>query len=150
MKIGETQSDAIYNHSTITIAINYVLKGSFLIGTNKDVLDNAEAGYSPGCGALLAPIQTATGQVPYFLGKPNPIMMNLALEKASAQSGRNILLENTVMIGDRMDTDIIGGIESGLTTILVFSGISKPQDLKKYSYSPSMTFDNLNQVLKQI
>lgn len=140
----------MYTHSNLTIAINYVLKGSFLIGTNRDILDNAENGYSPGCGALLAPIQTATGQVPYFLGKPNPIMMNLALKKASERDGKKISVENSVIIGDRMDTDIIGGLESGLTTILVFSGISSPQDLRKYSYAPDMTFNNLNEISKQL
>lgn len=140
----------MYNHSSLTVAINYVLKGSFLIGTNKDILDNAEHGYSPGCGALLAPIQTATGQVPYFLGKPNPIMMNLALKKASERDGKKISVENSVIIGDRMDTDIIGGLESGMSTILVFSGISSPKDLKKYSYSPDMTFNNLEEISKQL
>lgn len=147
--VGETAKNDVYNHSNIKIAINYVLKGAFLIGTNKDVLDNSEDGYNPGCGALLAPIQTATGVHAYFLGKPNPIMMNLALESLK-RDGQVVTKENSVIIGDRMDTDIIGGLESGLSTILLFSGISQPADLKKYSYSPDMTFNNLQEIIKEI
>jgi NagD protein len=148
--VGGTRSNDIYNHTNIKIAINHVLKGAALIGTNKDVLDNSENGYTPGCGALLAPIQIATGVNPYYLGKPNSIMMNLALEMASKRDGIEFKRENIVIIGDRMDTDILGGIESGICTILLLSGISKLEDIKTYSYSPDMIFNNLNEILNEI
>jgi len=126
--VGETRS---YSFEMIEKAVNYVRNGARFIGTNPDTTGPQELGITPAAGALAAPIEVATGVKPYFIGKPNPLMMRTALRKLGSHS------ENTVMIGDRMDTDIVAGIETGLETILVLTGVTKREDVARYPYKPS-------------
>jgi len=104
-----------YSLSTVTKAINLVLKDAKLIGTNLDVTGTTERGIAPACGALVTHIKTATLTHAYFCGKPNPLMMHAGLKLLKCHS------VDEVMIGDRMDTDIISGLESGMSTVLVLS-----------------------------
>jgi NagD protein len=125
--IGETAS---YSFDKITHAINLIIRGAKLIGTNPDTTGPVENGIVPATKALIAPIEIATGRKAYFLGKPNPLMMRIALRKIECQT------EETVIIGDRMDTDIIAGIESEIDTCLVLSGISTLETIKMFPYRP--------------
>ena len=113
--VGETKN---YNYEKIETAVNLVLKGAKLIGTNPDLTGPIERGIAPACRALISPIELATGRTAYFIGKPNPLVMRHSLKKLGCRR------EDTVIIGDRMDTDIIAGIESEIETVLVLSGIT--------------------------
>ena len=125
--LGETNT---YSIASITNAIQMIQEGARFIATNPDVVGPGEQGQVPACGAVAAMIRAATGVEPYFVGKPNPLMMRWALRTLQAHS------ENAVMIGDRMDTDIVAGIESGLETILVLSGVTREEDVDRYPYRP--------------
>ncbi len=129
-----------YDFGRLEKAINFVINGSKLIGTNPDPLGPREIGFSPGCGALIAPIEKATGIKPYFIGKPNPLMMRTALRKMGTHSSK------AYMVGDRMDTDIIAGIESGMKTILVLSGVTKTRDINSFPYRPDFIFPDVNHI----
>ncbi|RKO94743.1 N-acetylglucosamine-6-phosphate deacetylase, partial [Blyttiomyces helicus] len=120
--IGETSRPELYNYTTIQKAVNLVRGGAKLIGTNVDVVDKVEDGFAPACGSLAAPVEAATGVKTYYLGKPNPLMM------ASAQQRLGSLRSETVIIGDRMDTDMIGGLEAGIDTLLVLSGVTSLEE----------------------
>jgi NagD protein len=126
--LGETQS---YSIQQITTAIRLIGRGARFIATNPDPAGPGDGGIVPACGAMAALIEKATGVSPFFIGKPNPLMMRTALKYLGVHS------ENTVMIGDRMDTDIVAGVESGLETILVLSGVTGPGDVDRYPYSPA-------------
>nr|MBC7244793.1 HAD family hydrolase [Chloroflexota bacterium] len=126
--LGETTA---YSYDKITQAVRLVAAGARFIATNPDVSGPAEGGIAPACGAMAAVIEKATGVQPYFIGKPNPLMMRNALRYLQEHS------ENTIMVGDRMDTDIIAGIESGMETILVLSGVTKREDIDRYPYRPT-------------
>ena len=126
--LGETQS---YNMETITRAMRLVAAGVAFIATNPDPTGPAEGGIAPACGAMAALIEKATGVSPFFIGKPNPLMMRMALNYLDAHS------ENTVMVGDRMDTDIIAGVESGMETILVLSGVTRRDQVMRFPYRPT-------------
>ena len=128
MVLGETTS---YSYSRITQAARLVKAGARFIATNPDPSGPREEGLVPACGAVAALIQTATGIQPYFIGKPNPLMMRTALRYLNEHS------ENAIMVGDRMDTDVRVGLESGLETVLVLSGVSKPEDVERYPYRPT-------------
>lgn len=125
--VGETR---MYTYETITHAVNLVLKGAKLIGTNSDLTGPVEEGIVPATKALIAPIELATGRKAYFVGKPNPLMMRSALKKLNCHR------EDTIIIGDRMDTDIVAGLEAEMDTLLVLSGISSMDTLKNFSYQP--------------
>ncbi|TVR41805.1 MAG: HAD family hydrolase [Planctomycetota bacterium] len=125
--IGEAKS---YNYDTITKAIRLVQGGARLIGTNPDTTGPTEAGLVPACGSLLAPVELATGAKAYFLGKPNPLMMRSALKRLETRR------EDTAIIGDRMDTDILAGIESEIDTVLVLTGVTAEADIPRYPYRP--------------
>ena len=125
--VGETHG---YNFEKIELAINLVLKGARLIGTNPDVSGPVEEGITPSTKALIAPIEIATGKEAYFVGKPNPLMMRIALKKLEVQR------EDAIVIGDRMDTDIRCGLESEIDTLLVLSGITSNADIDKFPYRP--------------
>jgi NagD protein len=135
--VGETRS---YNYETIEIAIHLVLGGAKLIGTNPDVTGPSEKGIIPACRALIAPVEMSTGRQAYFIGKPNPLMMRHALKLLGCQR------EETVIIGDRMDTDIVAGIESGIDTALVLSGITKEADLARYAYKPHYVLKDISEI----
>ncbi len=138
--IGEAKS---YNIDTITKATNLVLNGAKLIGANSDLSGPIENGIAPACRALTAPIEMATGTEAYFCGKPNPLMMRTGLQMLNCHS------KEAVMIGDRMDTDIISGMESGMSTVLVLSGISTRETLKKYAYRPTVVLDGVGDIVKE-
>ncbi len=125
--LGETTS---YSFESLSIALRLVAAGARFIATNPDVTGPAEQGKVPACGAVAAMIAAATGVKAYFVGKPNPQMMRWALRQIDTHS------ENAVMIGDRMDTDIVAGIESGLDTILVLSGVTHRDQVERFPYQP--------------
>lgn len=138
--IGEGKS---YSIDTLTKATNLVLKGAKLVGANSDVSGPIEKGIMPACGALIAPIEIATGTKAYFCGKPNPLMMRTGLKLLGCHSAE------AVMIGDRMDTDIISGMEAGMSTVLVLSGVTDMEDLKSYAYKPSLVLEGVGDIVKE-
>jgi NagD protein len=125
---------------SITRAVQLVAEGARFIATNPDPSGPSENGIVPATGALAALIEKATGVHPMFIGKPNPFMMRAALNFLGAHT------EDTVMIGDRMETDIIAGVESGLETILVLTGIASRDDLHRYPYRPSLVVQSLSEI----
>lgn len=135
--LGET---TMYSFQRITQAIRFVNAGARLIATNPDVMGPGEGGVVPATGAVAALISAATGIKPYFVGKPNPLMMRTALRTLGAHS------EDSVMIGDRMDTDIVAGIESGLRTILVLSGVTRREQVERFPYRPSWIRESIADV----
>ncbi|GAB4528956.1 MAG: HAD-IIA family hydrolase [Anaerolineae bacterium] len=126
--LGETST---YNFELITKAIRLVAGGAHFIATNPDPTGPTERGIVPACGAMAALIEKASGFSPFFVGKPNPLMMRMALNYLNVHS------EDTVMVGDRMDTDIIAGVESGMETILVLTGVTRRADVARYPYQPT-------------
>ena len=136
--VGETRS---YGYERIEQAINLVSRGAKLIGTNPDLTGPGERGILPATGALISPIELATRRKAYFVGKPNPLMMRHALKELNSRR------EDTIIIGDRMDTDIISGIEADIETVLVLSGVTSLDELKHFAYSPNHVFDSIADLL---
>jgi len=132
--LGET---FMYNFEQITKAVRLIMQGSRFIATNPDPNGPSEAGIVPACGAMAALIEKASGKSPFFLGKPNPFMLRSALSYLGVHS------ENTVMIGDRMDTDILTGMESGMDTILVLSGVTRREQLSEFPYQPKYIVESV-------
>ena len=132
---------SMYNYEKLTHAVNLVRKGAKLIGTNPDVTGPTETGILPATGALIAPIELATESRAYFIGKPNPLMMRHALKKVGCRR------EETVIIGDRMDTDILAGIEAEMTTVLVLSGVTTREDLKRFAYRPQYILNGVGDIV---
>ena len=126
-----------YSYDRIVKAIELVNKGAKLIGTNTDLTGPKEGGILPACRSLVAPIELATGKSAYFVGKPNPLMMRTGLRLLGVHS------EETVMVGDRMDTDVIAGIETGLDTCLVLSGVSTRETVATFPYRPRIILDGV-------
>jgi NagD protein len=126
--LGETRT---YSFEAITKAIRLVAAGARFIATNPDVTGPSPQGLLPATGSVAALVTKATGVRPYFVGKPNPLMMRSALRAIDAHS------ESTVMIGDRMDTDIVAGLEAGMETVLVLTGISSRADAERFAYRPT-------------
>ena len=126
--LGETRN---YSFEAITRAIRLINDGSRFICTNPDATGPSLEGALPACGSVAALITKATGIEPYFVGKPNPLMMREALNKIEAHS------ETSAMIGDRMDTDILGGLEAGLRTFLVLTGVTQADEVDRYPYVPN-------------
>jgi len=132
--VGDTHG---YNFEKIEIAVNLVLKGARLIGTNPDVSGPVENGITPSTKALVAPIEIASGKRAYFVGKPNPLMMRIALRKLGVKR------EEAIVIGDRMDTDIRCGLESEIDTLLVLSGITERDDIDTFPYRPQYVLNGV-------
>ena len=132
--VGETRS---YSFESITQAIRLIDRGARFISTNPDATGPSPDGIMPATGAINALITKATGREPYIVGKPNPMMFRSALNQIGAHS------EVTGMIGDRMDTDIIAGMEAGLHTVLVTTGISTRESIEKYPFRPNEIFDGV-------
>jgi NagD protein len=132
--LGETRT---YSFTAITRAIRLVEEGARFIATNPDATGPSREGSLPATGAVAALIERATGRKPYFVGKPNPLMMRSALRSLGAHS------ENTLMIGDRMDTDVRAGLESGLQTILVLTGISDEHTAEQFPYRPTRVLNSV-------
>ena len=137
--VGETHS---YSHEKLEKAINLVCKGAKLIGTNPDTTGPIENGIAPATGALIAPIEIATGKKAYFIGKPNPVMLRHGLKMLDCHSSE------IVFIGDRMDTDIIAGIESNVDTVLVLSGVTREEDIDKFPYCPKYIASGVGDLIK--
>jgi NagD protein len=135
--LGETYS---YNLELITRAIRLVANGAHFIATNPDPSGPSEEGLVPACGAMAALIERASGISPFFVGKPNPLMMRTALNHLGVHS------ENTVIIGDRMDTDIVAGVESGMETVLVLSGVTRREEVSRYSYQPTYVVESVAEI----
>jgi 5'-nucleotidase len=139
--LGETRT---YSFEAITQAIRLIVGGARFIATNPDVSGPSAEGPLPATGSVAALITAATGRRPYFVGKPNPMMFRSALNRISAHS------ETTVMIGDRMDTDIVAGIEAGLDTILVLSGVTTPADIERFPYRPGLVLESIANAVELI
>lgn len=132
--LGETRT---YSFTSITTAIRLIEQGARFIATNPDATGPSREGSLPATGSVAALIEKATGHRPYFVGKPNPLMMRSALNALGAHS------ESTLMIGDRLDTDVRSGLEAGLRTILVLTGISNPETAERFPYRPSRVIDSV-------
>jgi NagD protein len=139
--LGETRT---YSFEAITRAIRLVGDGARFIATNPDVTGPSPEGPLPATGSVAALITKATGAEPYFVGKPNPMMFRSAMNRIEAHS------EMTVMVGDRMDTDVVAGIEAGLETVLVLSGSTRVGDIQRFPFRPSRVCDSIADVIEMI
>ncbi|MGC9665683.1 HAD-IIA family hydrolase [Planosporangium sp. 12N6] len=139
--LGETHT---YSFEAITTAIRLIANGARFIATNPDPTGPSHEGVLPACGSVAALISKATGVEPYFVGKPNPMMMRSALNTINAHS------ETTAMIGDRMDTDVLCGLEAGLETILVLTGISARGDVDRFPYRPSRVITSIAELIDEV
>ena len=137
--VGETIN---YNYDNICQAVHHVFNGAKLIGTNTDLTAPLECGIVPACRSRISPIEMATGKQAYYVGKPNPLMMRTGLQMLGVHS------QDAAIIGDRMDTDIIAGIESGLDTVLVLSGVSDRNTPKAFAYQPTMILNGVGDISK--
>jgi NagD protein len=135
--VGETEE---YDYGTIIEATHLIQEGAKFIATNQDLTGPTPRGPVPACGALVAPIEKVTGVKAYFLGKPNPVMMYWARKTLRVHT------RNSFMIGDRMDTDIVGGLEAGMTCCLVLSGVTSKQNVGKFPYQPDYIFESVAQI----
>jgi 5'-nucleotidase len=136
--LGETRT---YSFERITRAIRLIAAGARFIATNPDPTGPSREGPLPATGSVAALISRATGVAPYFVGKPNPLMMRSALNAIDAHS------ETTAMIGDRMDTDVVSGLEAGMETILVLTGVTTLEQAERYPYRASRIVDSVADLL---
>jgi 5'-nucleotidase len=139
--LGETRT---YSFEAITKAIRLIGSGSRFIATNPDVTGPSAEGPLPATGSVAALISRATGRQPYFVGKPNPMMFRSAMNRIEAHS------EITAMIGDRMDTDVVAGIEAGLETILVLTGSTRLEQIERFPYRPSRVLNSIEDVIELV
>ncbi|UXY14166.1 HAD-IIA family hydrolase [Chitiniphilus purpureus] len=145
--ISESHPDYVVVSKTTSFSFEQMKKavrlidgGAKFIGTNPDMIDPVEGGNEPAAGTILAAIAAATGRQPYIVGKPNALMMTLATRKLGVHP------EEAVMIGDRMDTDIVGGMEAGMSTVLVLSGVTTRDMIDQFPYRPQHVFDHVGQI----
>jgi NagD protein len=136
--VGESSG---YDYAKLTHAIRLVLQGARLIATNPDLTGPTDKGLVPATGALIAPIELCTGSKAYYIGKPNPLIMRHALKVLGCQR------EDSAIIGDRMDTDIVAGIESEIETVLVLSGVSSEADLRRFAYRPHHVLTGVGEII---
>lgn len=139
--LGETRT---YSFEAVTTAIRLILGGARFVATNPDPTGPSDHGPLPATGAVAALITRATGVDPYFVGKPNPLMMRAALNRLQAHS------EHTAMIGDRMDTDVVAGLEAGVRTVLVLTGITQAADVERFPYRPHRVVDSIADLLDEL
>jgi NagD protein len=139
--LGETRT---YSFERITRAIRLIAAGARFIATNPDPSGPSPDGLVPATGSVAALISKATGVEPYYIGKPNPLMMRSALNALDAHS------ETTAMIGDRMDTDIVSGLEAGLETVLVLTGVSTRESAERFPFRPSRILDSVAELADEI
>ena len=136
--VGKTSH---FNFELMKKAAHLINQGARFIGTNPDVVDPIEGGGTePACGCILASIEMATGKKPYIVGKPNSLMMTIATRKLGVHAS------DAVMIGDRMDTDIVGGLEAGMKTCLVLSGVTDESMISRFPYKPDYVFNNVGEI----
>ena len=136
--IGEPKS---YNYEMIIKAVKLIQNGAKLVATNSDLTGPTENGIIPACRAFVAPIELATGKNAYFVGKPNPLMMRTGLRMLGVHS------DEAAMIGDRMDTDIVAGMESGLETVLVLSGVTTRENMQVFAYRPRHILNGVGDIV---
>jgi NagD protein len=136
--LGETRT---YSFEALTKAIRLIRDGARFIATNPDETGPSTEGPLPATGSVAALITKATGKAPYFVGKPNPLMMREGLNKIHAHS------ETSAMIGDRMDTDVLAGMEAGMETVLVLTGLTRPQEVENYPYRPTRVVNSIADLL---
>ena len=129
-----------YSLEALERAVRLVINGARLIGTNPDINGPTEYGIVPACGALVAPLELATGKKAYFIGKPNPLIMRHGLRRLNSRR------EETAIIGDRMDTDIVAGVESGIETVLVLSGVTREEDISAFPYQPKHVLEGIFEI----
>jgi NagD protein len=139
--LGETQH---YSFDDFSTAIGLIERGSRFVATNPEPTGPGPTGSLPGCGAMARLIQSATGVKPYFVGKPNPIMIREALRLLGGRS------RNAVIVGDRMETDILAGVEAGLATILVLSGVTNEHEISRLPYRPSRIINSIADLIDEI
>jgi NagD protein len=139
--LGETRT---YSFEAITKAIRLIGAGARFIATNPDPTGPSAEGPLPACGAVAALITRATDAVPYIIGKPNPMMFRSAMNRIDAHS------ETTAMIGDRMDTDVVAGMEAGLETFLVLTGVMKRQEVERFPYRPSHVVESIADIVERV
>ncbi|GAB3271684.1 HAD-IIA family hydrolase [Arthrobacter pigmenti] len=139
--LGETRT---YSFEAITKAIRLIIDGARFIATNPDATGPSRDGPLPATGAIAALITTATKRDPYVVGKPNPMMFRSAMNQIEAHS------ETTAMVGDRMDTDIIAGMEAGLHTVLVLTGITREQDIEGFPFRPDQIVESVAELIEQV
>lgn len=139
--LGETQH---YSFEDFSTAIGLIERGSRFVATNPEPTGPGANGSLPGCGAMAKLIESATGVKPYFVGKPNPIMIRAALSTLGAHS------RSSVIVGDRMETDILAGVEAGLTTILVLSGVTQEHQISRLPFRPSRIVDSIADLIDEI
>jgi NagD protein len=139
--LGETRT---YSFERIAHAIRLIAKGARFIATNPDATGPTPDGPLPATGAVAALISRATGVEPYFVGKPNPLMMRSALNAIEAHS------ESSAMVGDRMDTDVVSGIEAGMHTVLVLTGSTKREEAERFPFRPSRIVDSIADLLPEL
>jgi NagD protein len=135
--VGKTKN---FNFETMRKAAQLIDGGAKFIGTNPDMIDPVEGGTEPAAGAILAAVAAATGRKPYIVGKPNSLMMIYARQLLGAHA------EDCVMIGDRMDTDIVGGLEAGMRTALVLSGVTAAETIEAFPYRPDFVFADVGHI----
>ncbi|MEV8393937.1 MULTISPECIES: HAD-IIA family hydrolase [unclassified Streptomyces] len=139
--LGETRT---YSFEALTRAIRLINGGARFICTNPDETGPSTEGPLPATGAVAALITKATGKAPYFAGKPNPLMMRTGLNAIGAHS------ETSAMIGDRMDTDVLAGLEAGMETFLVLTGVTTPNDVDRYPFRPSSIVDSIADLIDRV
>ncbi|MBK9394710.1 MAG: HAD family hydrolase [Uliginosibacterium sp.] len=145
--ISETNPDYVvvaksstFGYEQLKKAVRLIDNGAKFIGTNPDMIDPVESGLEPAAGTILAAISAATGKKPYIVGKPNSLMMMLAARKLGLHP------EDCAMIGDRMDTDIVGGMEAGMKTVLVLSGVTTPEIMTQFPYKPDWVLNDVGEI----
>lgn len=139
--LGETQD---YSFDDFTTAIRLIDKGSHLVATNPEPTGPSAEGSLPGCGAMAALIERATGKRAYFVGKPNPVMMREGLNILGAHHS------STIIVGDRMETDILAGVEAGIDTILVLSGVAQHSELNRFPFQPWRVIDSIADLIDEL
>jgi NagD protein len=139
--LGETRT---YSFEAITKAVRLIASGARFLAANPDATGPSPEGILPATGSVAQLIAHATGKAPYFVGKPNPLMVREGLNKIEGHS------EATVMVGDRMDTDVIAGIEAGLETILVLSGVTRPEDVERFPYRPGRIVGSVADLVDEV
>ena len=139
--LGETRT---YSFEAVTTAIRLIMGGARFVATNPDPTGPSREGILPATGSVAALISRATGVDPYFVGKPNPLMMRAALNRLQAHS------ETTAMVGDRMDTDIVAGLEAGMRTVLVLTGITQAEDVERFPYRPNRVVPSIADLVDEL
>ncbi|WP_327323785.1 HAD-IIA family hydrolase [Streptomyces sp. NBC_01210] len=139
--LGETRT---YSFEAMTKAVRLINSGARFIATNPDETGPSAEGALPATGAVAALITKATGKDPYFVGKPNPLMMRTGLNTIGAHS------ETSAMIGDRMDTDVLAGLEAGMETFLVLTGLTTKADIERYPFRPTNVVDSIADLVERV